>query len=315
MLPHDVVLRSSSEADARAAVADGTVVEVAWHGAPAWALADVAESEELLADGLLSLAEENRLAVVVGSDAASRRAALDRALGGRVAAEVLDDAHLVGLDAMLGAVEDLPEQAVLALSLDNALPLGPVTGAVALDLAASGACPVLVAERGPDRSALDTARREVAAGRWPAPAGDDRSFVAVRVSGPDEAVVRVAQLVSASVPRAFGVSGDQVAVLVAPGSVDPQAVVAALAGSGAAPGTPVVPTDDLGARTWPAVVAVLPAPGVPALTRALVYAALRAGTRHVSVVHGFAADDELAGVLAATTDRPRRTRLAELLES
>ena len=314
MLPHDVVLRTCSPADAESAVADGVVLEVTWHGSPAWVLADVAESEELLADGLLALAAENRLAVVVGADSSSRQATLDRALGGRVAAQVVDDAHLVGLEQVLAAVEDLPEETVLALCLDNAMPLGQVTGSVALDLAASGACPVLVAERSPDRTSLDRAQREVAAGRWPAGGDDtDRSFVAVRVATPDEALKRVGQLVATSIPRAFGHSGDAVAVLVAEGSIDPVAVPGAVTGSGGQGGTVVVPFGGPLARTWPAVVAVLPGPGVPTLTRAIVYAALRAGTEHVSVVHGYPDDAALAAVLAASTDRPRRTRLAELL--
>jgi hypothetical protein len=308
-----VVLRTCTADDAAAAVADGSAVEVTWRGEPAWALTDVAESEELLADGLLALAEENRLAIVVGADAASRQSALDRALGGRVSAQVVDDAHLVGLDEVLAAVEDLPEEAVLALCLDNALPLGPVIGAVALDLASSGVCPVLVAERPADRTALDSARREVAAGRWPVARGDDRSFVIVRVGGPDEALARVGQLVTTSIPRAFGRSASSVAVLVCEASVDPASIASACDSAGA-PEVAVVPfTGSSG--TWPAVVVVLPGPGAPAMTRALVYAALRCGTDHVSVVHGHADDSALDAVLAATTDRPRRTRLAELLEA
>ena len=59
---------------------------------------------------------------------------------------------------------------------------------------------------------------------------------------------------------------------------------------------------------------VLPGPGGPTLTRALVYAAVRAGTEHVSVVHGHSDAADLTTALTATTDRPRRTRLAEILE-
>ncbi|HSN07065.1 MAG TPA: hypothetical protein VLV82_06935, partial [Candidatus Angelobacter sp.] len=98
VLPYDVVLRTCRTEDIGPALAEGSVVEVAWHGSPALALAEVAESEELLADGLLALAEENRLAVVVGADAAGRGRALAAALGSGVPPVVLDDAHLVGLD-------------------------------------------------------------------------------------------------------------------------------------------------------------------------------------------------------------------------
>ncbi len=311
MLPPDVVLRTCSPDQIGAALADGTVVEVDWHGAPALALADVAESEELLADGLLGLAEENRLAVVVGVETEPRRRALAAALGAGVPSVVLDDAHLVGLDDVLAAVEDLPEDAVLAIALDNALPLGPVVGAVALDVAASGRCPVLRAESAPPRSALERARHDVAAGRWLSTTPDDRSCVEVAVAGPDEALLRVTQLVTASIPRAFGATGADVVVLLAPGSVEPDAVRRALDESGAADTEARALTGPCD-RTWRAVVLVLPGAPVPGLTRALVYAALRAGSEHVSVVHG-SSRDALTALLGATTDLPRRTRLAELL--
>ena len=64
VLPQDVVLRTASRDDVDAALADLALVDVEWQGRPAWALSDVAESEELLADGLAQLAAENRLAVV-----------------------------------------------------------------------------------------------------------------------------------------------------------------------------------------------------------------------------------------------------------
>ena len=303
--------RTCSSGDVDAALGEGSVIEVEWHGAPALALLEVAESEELLADGLGSLAEENRLAVVVGADADGRRAALTKALGDGVPSVVLDDAHYIGLDEALSAVEDLPEDAVLAICLDNALPLGHVLGAVALDVAASGVCPVLRADGVRPRTALDRARAEVAAGRWFATSADDRSVVDVAVAGPDEALVRVTQLVTASIPRAFGAAGSDVAVLLAPGSIEPDVVRKALDDAGAAE-TDVVALDGPLPRTWRAVVLVLPGQPVPTSTRALAYAGLAAGTEHVSVVHGSDAA-ALTSWLTATTDRTRRTRLAELL--
>jgi hypothetical protein len=308
VLPHDVVGRTCSRADVEDALGEGSVIEVEWRGAPALALVDVGESEELLADGLRALAEENRLAVVVGPDPEGRRTTLARALGTGVPSVALDEAHAIGLDEALAAVEDLPEQAVLALSLDNALPLGPVLGAVALDVAAAGVCPVLVADPAPDDRLLATARRAVAAGRWFRPSDTDRSCVVVPVATPDEAMLRVSQLVSTSIPRAFGHSGSAIGVLVLDGALDVDAVrqaVSAAAEAHALSGP--LP------RTWPAVVLVLPGVVTPALTRAQVYAGLHAGVEHVSVVHGFGDPAELAAALAATTDRPRRTRLAELL--
>lgn len=310
MLPVDVVLRTCSRGDADAALAEGSVVEVEWSGAAALALADLADAEEMLADGLLALAAENRVAVVAGPSAAARGRSLAGALGA-VPGVVLDDAHRLGIDDVLAAVEDLPEDSVLALCLDPALPLAPVPGAVALDLAASGACPVLRAEGPPPSTALDRARAEVAAGRWIAPAPDDRSVVEVRVASPEEAVVRIVQLVTTSIPRAFDVATPDVVVLLGPGSVDPDAVRAALSDAGA-PWPALLPLDAAAADVdAPAAVVVLGPPS-PALTRSLVYAGLRAGSRHVSVVHG-ADSQSLAAAMAAAPDRPRRTRLAELL--
>jgi hypothetical protein len=311
VLPPDVVLRTCAQVAIDEALENGAVTEVEWHGAPALALIDVAESEELLADGLLGLAEENRLAVVVGADAAARHRALDSALGTGVPSVVLDDAHLVGLDEALAAAEDLPEDAVLALSLDNALPLGPVVGAVALDVAASATCPVLKADSPPARSALDRARLDVAAGRWFATTADDRSVVDVAVAGPDEALVRVVQLVTASIPRAFSATGSDVVVLLAPGSLETDVVRRALDVAGALD-TDVLVLDGPVPRTWRAAILVLHGQPVPTSTRALAYAGLVAGVDHVSVVHG-SSPEALTAWLSATTDRPRRTRLAELL--
>ena len=42
------------------------------------------------------------------------------------------------------------------------------------------------------------------------------------MSGPDEALVRVGQLVGTSIPRAFDVPASEVAVLLAPGRSTPQ---------------------------------------------------------------------------------------------
>ena len=98
---------------------------------------------------------------------------------------------------------------------------------------------------------------------------------------------------------------------------DPGGVVgvdALRAALGDAPGVEVVAAADAVDRVWPAAVVVLPGVVTPTLTRAVVYAGLRAGRDHVSLVHGFGPDAAaLAQLVATTTDRPRRTRLTELL--
>ena len=331
LLPHDVVLATCSRADVEAALESGSVIDVEWHGAPAWALSDLAESEEFLADGLAMLADENRLSVVVGPDPAGRRVALARSLDANTPSVVLDHAHRVGLIEALEVVENLPEDAVLVLALDNALPLAEVPGAVALDVASARICPVIVGDPERDSRGLGLARSAVSTGSWPVSKADDRTFVSVPVTSPDEALTRVAQLVTTSIPRTFEATGADIGVLTldVDGPVGVEAVRVALAGlapttsvlslrtalsGGATDGSADAHAGDAGLPQWRAVVVLLPAVVPSTLTRAVVYAALRTGIDHVSVVHGYGPDAApLAKAIADTTDRPRRTRLAALL--
>ena len=62
---------------------------------------------------------------------------------------------------------------------------------------------------------------------------------------------------------------------------------------------------------WPAVVVVFPAEATGMLSRPLVYTALTRAQRHLSVVHG--AGPALARAVREIGERPRQTRLAELL--
>lgn len=62
---------------------------------------------------------------------------------------------------------------------------------------------------------------------------------------------------------------------------------------------------------WPGVVAVLPGEAAGMLSRPLVYTAFTRARRHLSVVH--AAGPALARAVRNVDERPRRTRLAELL--
>lgn len=62
---------------------------------------------------------------------------------------------------------------------------------------------------------------------------------------------------------------------------------------------------------WPGVVAVLPGEAAGMLSRPLVYTAFTRARRHLSVVH--AAGPALARAVRTVDERPRRTRLADLL--
>jgi len=312
VLPVDLVLASCSAADIAAALDTGLVIETEWRAQPALALLEIAEAEELLADGLLALAAENRLAVIVGSDPDRRRLTLDSALAG-ASAVVLDNAQRVSLDAVLDAVDELPETAVLALSLDPALPLAPGPGAVALDLAASGVCPVLKAEAAQGSSALDVAREAVATGRWTGGRDGDRSLILVPVTSASEALHRLTQLLTTSIPRAFGVEpADVVAVVLdLEGELGAKKVAAARVAAGVA--GPVALTTEIQAPARAAVL-LLPVAPTQALTRATMYAGLLAGLEHVSIVHALGPNPaSLADIVAGPSDRPRRTRLVELL--
>ncbi|MQA83448.1 MAG: AAA family ATPase [Streptosporangiales bacterium] len=63
---------------------------------------------------------------------------------------------------------------------------------------------------------------------------------------------------------------------------------------------------------WPAVVAVLPGEAAGMLSRPLVYTAFTRAQRHLSVVH--AAGPALARAVRTVGERPRRTRLVEILQ-
>jgi hypothetical protein len=308
-LAEDVLRQRAVPPDAIAAeLGRGAVVEVTWQDQPALALGELAEAEDMAADALLSVAGENRLAVVVGVESGARRTAVESALGEGSTLVLLDEANRVGIEQVVEALEDLPEDAVLVLAIDPALPLAGLPGAVALDLAASGICPVLRAIDAPPASGTDRAAAAVAAGSYPGSSAD-RAVVEVVVATPEEAVRRVQQLVTDSIPRTFGTAAADVLVLTREesGPTGALALTVALAAAGAT-GTVAQELHEVpGSRAEAAVVVLV---GARPVTRAEVYAALRAGARHVSLVIP-------TGVLLTEAvgrqDRPRRTRLAQLL--
>lgn len=298
--------RGAGEGAIASALGGGEVVEVTWQGQPALAVGELAEAEEMVADALLGLAGENRLGVAVGVDPEPRRAAAQQAVGPSSRLVMLDPAHLVGIEQILEVLADLPEDAVLVLGIDPALPLARVPGAVALDVAASGICPVLRAGDPAPESGTDRAAAQAATGSYAGPSGD-RAVVEVTASSPQEAVHRVQQLVTDSIPRTFGTAPSDVLVLTRD-ERGTRPLAAALAASGAAETVVRELLEEPGARAEAAVVVLA---GDGPLTRPEVYAALRAGERHVSLV----IPDGVVRLAEAVRrqPRPRRTRLAELL--
>lgn len=306
----DLLRQGGAPADAVAsALADGQVVEVTWQGRAALACDDLAEAEDMAADALLGVAGENRLAVVVGVEALARQAAAQEALGPGARLVLLDEAQLIGIERVVEALDDLPEDSVLVLGIDPALPLAGVPGAVALDVASSGICPVLRAKDPAPASGTDRAAAQVATGSYPGPSAD-RALAEVAVASAPEALHRVQQLVTDSIPRTFGTAPADVLVLTREesGPTGAVALAEALADVGAS-GTVVRELHDQPGQRAEAAVVLLA--GDRPVTRAEVYAALRAGARHVSLVVP-TGRDRLAHAMQHQ-ELPRRTRLAELL--
>jgi hypothetical protein len=131
--------------------------------------------------------------------------------------------------------------------------------------------------------------------------------VIVRAADGAEAAHRAAQLVTDSLPRALGLSGDDVAV------VTPLRRGPAGADALRAAGLPAFTARAAMGRSWPGVVVVLPPEACGVLSRPLVYAMFSRAVRHLSVVH--AAGPVLARAVRETGARPRRTRLPALLRA
>lgn len=232
---------------------------------------------------------------------------------------VVEEAQLLDVTTAAALLDGLPDGATLVLAGDpEALP-GPGPGDVLVDLVASGVvrevrarCPAGAASTAPPRvaSAHELAHA-VRAGVLPPVDSPDRALVAVPARGDAECVHRAVQLVTVSVPRAFGLAPEQVAVLtpLRTGDAGADALAAALAAAGVSPPVQAVP-EALG-RCFEAVVAVLPASAAGVLSRPLVQALASAATRHLSVVS--AAGEALPAAVAGVTRRRRTTRLPALV--
>jgi hypothetical protein len=131
--------------------------------------------------------------------------------------------------------------------------------------------------------------------------------VVIQAADGAEAAHRAHQLVTNSLPRALGLSGDDV-VVVTPVRRGPAGVDTLRAA-----GLPALTVREALTGTWPGVVAVLPPEACGVLSRPLVYAMFSRAMRHLSVVH--AAGPTLARAVRETGARPRRTRLAALLRA
>ncbi|RKS67944.1 hypothetical protein CLV35_3850 [Motilibacter peucedani] len=289
-------LRGALDAGAVALLDDGVLA------LPGLALLeqDAAEEVERL------LVTEGSVRVVVGPRGEARDAAV-AALPGEPDL-VLDDAERLDLASFAEQLAEVPEGGSVVVAGDPDLPAA-TPGAVLRDLAASASLEVVRVDAPPaDASALEQLRAAVRAGVLPPPealATPERSVVVVPVDTDERAAARAAQLMEASIPRAFGVAAGEVLVL-SP-LVRGAAGVRAL---GAATPARVEPAAGWG-EDAEAVVLVLPPSAAGAVRRDLVLGALHRARRHVSLVTGLGAALPAAVALPA---RPRRTRLGRLLE-
>jgi hypothetical protein len=269
------------------------------------ALEPLATAEAAVADEVLGLADEDRLAVVLG-----------RAPEG-ADAEVVPDVHRLTLEEVAAALQSVPEDRRVVVAGDDALLPGPAPGAVLADLVAWGRVPVHDLRDAGAGSASDALGRLPAAlrrGELPEPDPDDRSVVVVPCGSDDDVVRRAVQVVSDSLPRVFGIAPTDVLAVAAlrRGEAGVTALEAALAE--AAPGVRVSTVHDAaGGPTAAAVVACFAAQAAGALTRPMVATCAALADRQLSVVT--AAGDALPRVVRDGVGRPRRTRLLHLLRT
>jgi len=299
-----------------AAVDAGTVVSLADEGLVGHA--DHAHLEARLAAQLVRLlgtGGEDGLLIVDAPRGTEPRLVVEpltaavEASGGQVV-ERADRLDLVGAVRL---ADKLADGARLVLVGDPGMPPAPAPGQVLVDVVSSGAVPVLAAPpAGGGLDPLGSLVQSLRAGTLARIDTDRREVVVVPAADAAAAVRRAVQLVSDSVPRAFGVAAGDMAV-VAPridGRTGVDALRAALAQAGA-DGVEVCGGAELAGRSAEAIVLVLGAEAAGSLTRDLLLAAATQARRHLSIVHQ--AGPALAEAVERRPHRSRRTRLAGLL--
>jgi hypothetical protein len=277
-------------------VSSGALVPVSVDGVNGLALEDVATAEDAVADEVLGLAAEGRLAVAYGAPRSD-------------AALVVADVHRLSLEDVASALQAVDEGIPVVLSGDPDALLGSSPGAVLRDAVAAGIVPVHDV-REPPSGALGAVLAGLRRGELVAPDRSDRGVVVVTCADDAEVAHRVGQLVGTSVPRAFDLKPADIVVL----TPLRRGVAGVEALSDSLTGVSVTTVHEAAAagRTWPAVVLCLPGEASGVLSRALLVSAFAAADRHVSVVTAVGPDLDVA--VARVAHRPvRRTRLAALL--
>ncbi|GGS34403.1 helix-hairpin-helix domain-containing protein [Streptomyces griseoviridis] len=125
---------------------------------------------------------------------------------------VVVDAPQLDVEAAALLTESLPDGARLVLSGDPAVLWSAGPGRVFADLLAARICPQ-IASRRPDPGPLGELVSGIGAGELTQVEAPGKEIVIVPVREPGEAVHRTVQLVSDSVPRAFGVPAEETRVI------------------------------------------------------------------------------------------------------
>lgn len=306
-VPVDVVgaaLRSAGVADPGAAVRDAVesgaaVCHEELLGHPRWAAI-----EKRVADALRGVAADGGLTVVDaprGTDAGSAGSA----------ARVFERADLLGL-ADAEQLAELPEGTEVVLVGDPAMPPAPGPGAVLADVVESGVASMVEAPAAEPTDLLAELVRTVRTGVLPTLSPDQREVVVTPADDAEQALRRVGQLVTDSIPRVFGLDVADVLVLTvrADGSTGAESVRVGLDAAGA-DGVEVRICAEAVGKAAEAIVLVLGAEAAGSLSREMLVGAATEARRHLSVVHQ--AGPALAEAVARRPHRPRRTMLASLL--
>ncbi len=223
---------------------------------------------------------------------------------------VVDQAHRLDLVAATELLEnhDVDASLVLIGDPDQLEPAAP--GRFFHDLVASGTVPVV-------RLPVDTARDDapivrlvesLRAGELPPIEADQQAVVVCAVADAAEAIARVVELVTETLPRGTGVGPADLVILGirSAGAAGVEALREAVGSAGA-----VSAVHEAVGSAADAVVVVLPAESAGSLTRAHLITAASVARRQLTIVHQ--AGPALADAVHRRPHRPRRTRLAALL--
>jgi hypothetical protein len=290
-----VVLAATGQDELEDARSRGLVV-----AADGWvALDELATAEAAVADELVGLAAEERLAVVLGEVPAGADVYL------------VPDVHRCSLEEVATLLQAAPDDARVVVSGDPDALAGSAPGAVLRDLLAADLAPVRDLRPSSADTALERLLAAVRSGVLPAPDPQDRSVVVVPCPDDEVLLTRVVQLVTDSIPRVFGVQPADVLVLtpLVGGTAGVTALSALLAETGAMVST----VHGAAGRRAPAVVGCFPGQAAGVLTRALVHDVACAASQHLSVVT--AAGDALPQSVVGDPGPGRTTRLAFLLKA